>query len=92
MIAASFAGSIRARPVAVGREILPARSPCCAPPPWLARVSREWLERSPTAKTHWPKNGSKRPSSGSTGFGDFFNGFGAQNEFFGARVQFGTQN
>ena len=46
----------------------------------------------PRPKPIWPKNGSKRTSSGSTGFGEFFNGFGAQNEFFGARVQFGTQN
>ena len=31
--AAAFAGLIRARPVAAGREILWARSPHCAPPP-----------------------------------------------------------
>ena len=35
-----FAGSIQARPAAVGRETLPARSPRRAPPPWPARVAR----------------------------------------------------
>ena len=30
-----------------------------------------WPESPPTAKTIWPKNGSKQPSSWSTGFGEF---------------------
>ena len=29
-------------------------------------------KRLPRPKPFWPKNGSKRPSSGSTGFGEFF--------------------
>ena len=56
----------------VDREILPTRLPHRAPPPWSAHVSRGWSETSPTAKTVWPKNGSKRPNSGSTGFREFF--------------------
>ena len=31
--------------------------------------------RLPRSKPDWPKNGSKRPSSGSTGFREFFLGF-----------------
>ena len=36
--AVAFAGPIRARPTTVGREILPARSPLRAPPPWPTTV------------------------------------------------------
>ena len=46
----------------------------------------------PRTKPDWPENGSKRPNSGSTGFGEFFKGFGAENECFGSSVLFGTQN
>ena len=42
--AATFVGPIRARLAAVGREILPARSPHRAPLPWTARVQRWWPE------------------------------------------------
>ena len=49
-------------------------------------------KRLPRPKPVWPKNGSKQPSSGSTGFGEFLHCFGAENECFGARVLFGTQN
>ena len=49
--ATAFAGQIRARPAAVGREIWPARSPRLAPPPWPARVQGWWPKSSPTAKT-----------------------------------------
>ena len=48
--------------------------------------------RLPRLKPDWPEKGSKRPSSGSTGLGEFFSVFGAENESFGARVYFGTQN
>ena len=51
-VAAAFAGPILASPAAVGREILPARSPCQAHPPWPARVTRGWPKKSPTARTH----------------------------------------
>ena len=50
-VAATFAGPIQALPAAVGREILSARLPRRAPPPWLARVSRGCPKTSPTAKT-----------------------------------------
>ena len=40
----AFVGPIRARPAAVGREILPARLPHRAPPPWIARVQGWWPE------------------------------------------------
>ena len=43
-------------------------------------------------KLVWLENRSKRPSSGSTCFGEFFLGFGAENECFWARVLFGMQN
>ena len=36
--AAEFASPIRAHPTAVGREILPAKSPQPPPPPWPTRV------------------------------------------------------
>ena len=49
-------------------------------------------KRLPRLKPLWPKNGSKRPNSGSIGFGEFFLSFGAENACFGARVIFGTQN
>ena len=49
--AAAFAGPIRARPAAVGHEILPARSPGGGTPTWVACASRGWPETSPTAKT-----------------------------------------
>ena len=48
---AAFAGPIRARPAAVGREISRRWSSGGGSPPWLARVARWWLETSPTAKT-----------------------------------------
>ena len=42
---------LRPPPHSPAREILATRSPHCAPPPWLARVSKGWPETSPTAKT-----------------------------------------
>ena len=38
------AGSIPARPAAVGREILPAAASGCPLPPWPARVAGGWPE------------------------------------------------
>ena len=49
--AAAFVGSIRAHPVAVGREILPTWSSGRPPPPWTARVQWWWPESAPTAET-----------------------------------------
>ena len=49
--ASAFAGSIRARPAAVGREIWPKRSPGGGAPTWVLGASRGWPETSPTAKT-----------------------------------------
>ena len=49
--AAAFVGPMRACPTAIGREILSARSPLRAPPPWLERVQGWWPESSPTTKT-----------------------------------------
>ena len=42
---------IRACPTAVGREILPTRSPRPPPPPWLARVQGGWPKSPSMAKT-----------------------------------------
>ena len=50
-VVAPFAGPIRARPAAVGREIWPARLPGGGTPTWVARASRGWPETSPMAKT-----------------------------------------
>ena len=49
-------------------------------------------KRLPRPKPVWPENRSKRPNSGFIGFGKFFLGFGDENECFGARVLFDTQN
>ena len=49
--AAAFASPIRARPAAVGHEISWLRSPGGGAPTWVARASRGWPEKSPTAKT-----------------------------------------
>ena len=91
--AAAFAGLIRARPAAVGREILPVRSPCPHPPPPGRRVckggGRNCLLRP---KPVWPKNCSKRPSSGSTGFGEFSRVLEFKMSVLGAMVLFGMQN
>ena len=50
-VAAAFAGPIRARPEAVGREISRQWSFGGGSPPWPAHVARWWPETSPTAKT-----------------------------------------
>ena len=61
----AFAGPIRASPTAVGREILPVRSPHPPPPLWLESVQRGGggggggRNRLPRPKPVWPKNGSK---------------------------------
>ena len=47
--AALFAGQIRARPVAAGREISWRRLSGGGAPPWLARVARWWPESALTA-------------------------------------------
>ena len=60
-------------------------------PGWRVYQEGGW-KRLPQLKPNWPENGSKRPSSGSTGIGEFFSGFGDENECFVARVLFGTQN
>ena len=60
-------------------------------PGWRVYQGGGW-KRLPQPKPFWPENESKRPSSGSTGFGEFFWGFGAENDCFGARVLFGMQN
>ena len=49
--AITFAGPIRARPAAVGREISRPRLSGGGAPPWPARVARGWQESAPTAKT-----------------------------------------
>ena len=61
-----FAGPIPASPAAVGREILPAGSSGCPPPPCPARVAGGWpvvppLVQTPTARK-WFKNGLTRCS------------------------------
>ena len=71
-VATAFAGPIRARPTAVGHEILWTRLPGGGAPTWVARASRGWPKMSPTDKTRLVENGSKLPSSRSTGFGEFF--------------------
>ena len=43
-------------------------------------------------KPVWPKNGSKQPSSGSTGFGEISRVLEFKMSVLGARVLFGTQN
>ena len=47
--ASVFAGQIRARPVAAGREISWRRLSGGGTPPWLARVARWWPESALTA-------------------------------------------
>ena len=49
--AAVFAGPIRARPEAVGREISQRWSSDGGAPPWPARVARGWPLSPPMAKT-----------------------------------------
>ena len=49
--AAAFAGPIRARPMAVGRELSWRWSSGGGAPPWPTGVARWWAEASPTAKT-----------------------------------------
>ena len=88
----AFAGPIWARPTAVRRDFLPAWSPHLALPPWPARVQGWWPKSSHTHKPDWPKNGSKRPSSGSTGLGAFFSGFRAEMSVLGLGTLFGMQN
>ena len=70
-VAAAFAGPIRALPAAVCHDFWLARSPHLALPPWPARVQGWWRNRLPRLKPDWPENGSKRPSSESTGLGEF---------------------
>ena len=48
--------------------------------------------RLPRLKPDWPEKESKRPSSGSTGLGEFFSGFGAEMSVLGLGTLFGTQN
>ena len=48
--------------------------------------------RLPWLKPDWPKNGLKRPSSGSTGLGEFFSGFRAEMSVLGLGTLFGTKN
>ena len=69
--AAAFTGLIWARPTVVRREIWPAQSSGGSVPPWSAPVERGGRNRLPRPKPVWPKSGSKRPSSGSTGFREF---------------------
>ena len=69
--AAAFAGPIRARPTAVGREILRPRSSGGGAPP--CRGGRNKL---PRLKPDRPKNGLKRPNSGFFGFWGFSLEFG----------------
>ena len=73
--AAAFAGPIRARPAAVGREILRPRSSSDALLPVRRVYNRGGRNRLPRLKPDRPKNGSKRPSSGFSGFWDFLSGF-----------------
>ena len=70
--AAAFVGSIRLRPTANGHEISRPRSPSGGALTWVARVSEGGQKRLPRLKPDWPENGSKRPSSGSMGLGEFF--------------------
>ena len=44
----------------------------------------------PWLKPNWPENGSKRPNSGSRGFGEIFSGFGAEMSVLGLGTLFGT--
>ena len=74
--AAAFAGPIREHPAAVGSEIWPKRSPHLAFLPGRRVCKDGGRNRLPRLKPDWPKNGSKRPNSGSTGLGEFFSGFG----------------
>ena len=69
--AAVFAGQIWARPAVVRREISRPTSSGGGAPPCPACVARWWPKCPPRPKPVWPKNGSKRPSSGFTGFGEF---------------------
>ena len=46
-----FAGSIPARPAAVGCEILPAEASGCPIPPWPARVAGGWPEVPPSVQS-----------------------------------------
>ena len=50
-VVVSFAGPIRARPAAAGREILPAAASRRPPPPWPVRVQGGWPELPPTVET-----------------------------------------
>ena len=57
------------------------------------RVCKDGVRNSlPRLKADWPENGSKRPSSGFTGLGEFFSGFGAEMSVLGLDTLFGTQN
>ena len=83
--AAAFAGPIQARPAAAGRKfyrrgrlvvlLLPVRRV-------YSNGGRNWL---PRLKPDRPKNGSRRPNSGFSGFWDFLSGFGVGSSL-------GTQN
>ena len=80
-----FAGLIQARPVAAGREILRPRSSGGGAPPCPELYSSGGWNRLPRLKPDRPKNGSKRPNSGFSGFWDFLSGFGVGSSL-------GTQN
>ena len=91
--AAAFAGSIRARPAAVGRETLPARSPDRAPPPWPARVARGVFENVSHCQNPFGlKTVQNDPVRGPQVLGNFSRVLELKNECFGARVLFGMQN
>ena len=74
--AAVFAGPIRARPAAAGLEIFGQDRPVVALLPVRCVYSSGGRNRLPRLKPDRPKNGSKRPSLGFSGFWDFLSGFG----------------
>ena len=69
--AAAFAGPIRVRPAAAGREILPAWSSGRPPPPWPAHLQCWWPKSLPRMKPDRPKNGQNDLVWGFRVFGIF---------------------
>ena len=69
-----LAGPIPVRPVAVGRENLPAVASGCPLPPWLVRVASCWLEVPPSVQFSTTRKWLNSPTC-VPGLESFFLGF-----------------
>ena len=71
-VAATFAGPIRVRLAAVGRETWPAGSSGGGAPPWPARVAGGWPVTPPTAQNPTTRKWVKTTQFGVHDLGEFF--------------------